>query len=260
MRKFIIHAGFHKTATTTVQKTLEANDMLLSPHVEILHRPVLKPVRKSAQIYSIHQDPADLAVFQALFCELLLELDQNDQRPILMSSEDFSGYLIGRHGVRTYDCAPDIMGCIQSTIETVFGAPADLSVYYSTRQQGWLESCHWQLISNSAIHISLKEFKETFRQAADFETIVQNVADKIDPHPVYTAAIEEWQDRLGPLQPLLDLCNVPTDIQDRIVPLAPQNVGGSHDLRSDLLKIDGEQDEQHIRKARRALIRKAKKR
>lgn len=224
MRKFIVHAGFHKTATTTVQRTLEQHAQILSPHVEYLDRVVLKPVRKAAQVYSGTLDPVDLSIFQMRLCELLLTLDKADQRPVLMSSEDFSGYLIGRHGVSTYTAAVPLLDTLKTTLALVCESEPNLHVYFSTRRDGWLKSCHGQLSRNGATKLSEREFSETYASAADFDAIIAQVRSKLAPSEVSYAPIEALTGPLGPLQPLLDLSDVPTDMQKEIRLLPPQNV------------------------------------
>jgi len=265
MRKFVLHAGFHKTATSTVQMALETQIDLLSEYVEILPRKLLKPVRKSAQLFSIDHDPMHLAMLEAFLAEILLSLNLDDPRPVLASSEDFSGYLIGRHGVPDYRAAPHIAAAVQQTLMRVCPDAFELTVYYSTRRTNWLRSCHWQLISNSTEAISFEEFKHRYAHAADFEPILTQVAQAVDPGPVFAADIENFNGRLGPLQPLLELCDIPKEAQAQLTLPSPQNVGGSEALVTDLLNVteelkqNGAQDRQ-ILKARRALIRQAKKR
>lgn len=265
MRRFVIHAGFHKTATSTVQKTLETHAKRLAPYVEVIPRRPLKPARKSAQVFSIDHDPVQLSLFQAFFSEVLLTLDPQDDRPVVMSSEDFSGYLIGRHGVSDYRAAPAIAAAIQSALRHSFGKAVDLTFYYSTRQSGWLKSCHWQLISNSAIHMSLEDFQKQFASAGNFEPILEAVAEAVAPARVCVADIADFDGRLGPFQPLMDLCEVPKELQDQIELSKPQNVGGSDALREALLSVSAhagasEDQDKHIRIVRRGLIREAKKR
>jgi hypothetical protein len=175
-----------------------------------------------------------------------------------MSSEDFSGYLIGRHGISDYRAAPEIAAALKETLAQICGADgAELVLYYSCRREGWLKSCHWQLISNSEEQISLEEFSERFKSASDLDAIVQRVKQAVDPVQVFSADIEDYQGRLGPLQPLLDLCEIPQAVQSEIQLAKPQNVSGSDALRKDLLALSGHKE---IREARRTLIRRSKKR
>ncbi|WP_058316194.1 hypothetical protein [Cognatishimia activa] len=265
MRRFIIHAGFHKTATSTVQKTLEAHQDVLSPFVQLIPRKKLKPTRKSAQIFSVKHDPVELGILQAMFVEVLSELKPDDPRPVLMSSEDFAGYLIGRHGIKDYRAAPAIAAALKETLELVFGDKFDLVLYYSTRNEGWLDSCHWQLIKNSDKQITLEAFRKRYANAADFAPIISQVKAAIEPSQVISAAIEDHAGTLGPLQPLLDLCGLPENVQSKITLARPQNVSGSDTLREELLALsetdkDGLVARKGLTRARRTLIRQSKKR
>ena len=156
--------------------------------------------------------------------ELLLTLDMTDQRPVLMSSEDFSGFLIGRHGVSTYTAAVPLLDTLKTTLALVCEGEPNLHVYFSTRRDGWLKSCHGQLSRNGATKLSEREFSETYASAADFDAIIAQVRSKLAPSEVSYAPIEALTGPLGPLQPLLDLSDVPTDMQKEIRLLPPQNV------------------------------------
>lgn len=224
MRKFVVHAGFHKTATTTVQKTLEQHNDLIAPHIEYLDRKRLKPVRIAAQAYSSSLDPVDLSIFEMRVCELLMTLDEKDDRCLLMSSEDFSGYLVGRHGVSTYAAAVPLVGAIKNMLRVVYDAEPNLSVYFSTRREGWHESCYGQLTKNRAIELSLQDFTHRYAEANNFNAIVSKVRSEISPSKVFAADLEDLTGRLGPLQPLLDLCELKPDLQSEITLLPPQNV------------------------------------
>ena len=191
LRKFIVPAGFHKTATRTVQKTLESHQDLLSPFVYLITRKRLKPARKSAQIFSVKHDPMELGILQALLLEALSDLDPNDRRPVLMSSEDFSGYLIGRHGITDYRAAPMIAAALKETINLVVGNDVEICFYYSTRREGWLKSCHWQLIGNSDKQITLDEFRERYADAANFASATARIKEAVAPSQVASADIED---------------------------------------------------------------------
>ena len=265
MRRFIIHAGFHKTATSTVQKTLETHQDVLSPFVQLISRKKLKPTRKSAQVFSVKHDPVELGILQAMFVEVLSELKPDDPRPVLMSSEDFTGYLIGRHGIKDYRAAPAIAAALKDTLELVFGEKFELVFFYSTRNEGWLESCHWQLIKNSEEQITLDAFREWYENAADFAPVLSQIKAAVEPSKVFSAAIEDQVGPLGPLQPLLDLCGLPENVQSKITLAKPQNVSGSDTLRDELLALsesdeDGLVARKGLIRARRTLIRQSKKR
>ena len=51
-RKIIIHAGFHKTGTTSLQQNLRANRAVLRPDIRLVLRPGMTALCESARAYS----------------------------------------------------------------------------------------------------------------------------------------------------------------------------------------------------------------
>ncbi len=63
MRRIVIHAGFHKTGTTTVQQTLKAHATVLAPHLQVVLREDMEAVCEAARAYSLAPDEGLLAQF-----------------------------------------------------------------------------------------------------------------------------------------------------------------------------------------------------
>jgi hypothetical protein len=96
MRRFVVHAGFHKTGTTTVQDTLRANASLLTTHLRVLLRPDMLALCEAARAFSASRGDPEMARFRHAAAELVEGWDRNDPRPILLASEDLAGHMPGR--------------------------------------------------------------------------------------------------------------------------------------------------------------------
>ena len=61
-------------------------------------------------------------------------------------------------------------------------------------------------------------FAKTYDKAADFETIIKAVHKKANV-AVHHTALEDCRDlRLGPADPVFDLCDISPSLRDKIVP------------------------------------------
>ena len=60
MTLVVIHAGFHKTGTTSVQTALTENAERLAPHLRVLLKPDFKPLTDAARACSVA--PGDQSV------------------------------------------------------------------------------------------------------------------------------------------------------------------------------------------------------
>jgi hypothetical protein len=141
MTRVVIHAGFHKTGTTTVQSTINANRRLLSRQVRCYLKPDFEKLTRMARAFAATPDEDGLVAVRRAAGKFFASVDDSDPRPVLMSSEDLSGTLPGRHGEHGYDAAPLILAQLSEAAGDRFGAALDLVFHFSTREAGpWLRS------------------------------------------------------------------------------------------------------------------------
>ncbi|UWQ91062.1 hypothetical protein K3727_20340 [Rhodobacteraceae bacterium M382] len=258
MRRIVVHPGFHKTATTTVQTALAAQADLLSPHVQLVFRDDILSAARSAQAYSKDKDPLTLAVFLMEFASVLEACDPDDPRPMLISTEDLCGFLVGRHGVRDYSAAPALMQAICTAITEVMGPSVELLFYLSTRRSGWLDSCYWQLLRAGRLTIPLDAFVKQYGAAADLSGQVEAIRQAIHPITIRETALEDMTGPLGPLGPVFDLLGLPAHVVEALTLPVRSNVQGSPDLRDELLSINQSTiSDREAERLRRQLLRKS---
>ena len=96
--RIIIHAGFHKTGTTTVQKTLRANREDLRPHCRIILRPGMVALCEAARAYSVSRSQTDDSVEVYLGTEFIAvvykDVDEGEtayQFQMTVLAEDLAG-------------------------------------------------------------------------------------------------------------------------------------------------------------------------
>ncbi|MBE1285844.1 MAG: hypothetical protein GJ676_21200 [Rhodobacteraceae bacterium] len=256
MRRIVVHPGFHKTATSSVQSALTAQSELLAPHVQLVFRDDILSATQLARAYSKTRDPLTLSAFLLEFAEFLDFHVTNDPRPLLVTTEDLCGVLIGRQGVTDYSAAPALMQAVSNAFREVVGADADLRFYLSTRRHGWLDSCHWQLQRTGRMTMTAEQFEATYAPAADLPRQVQAIRKAVYPVPVHEAAVEDLNTRLGPLQPLLDLLDLPADLQAKLAPPTRRNVKGTAELREALHRINSSPvDDEEARRQRLHLLK-----
>jgi hypothetical protein len=84
-RQMIIHAGFHKTGTSTVQSVLKAQHRRLSPHVNVIIKTDIPALCQAALAYSDEPTTSHLAAYQAEATACFGEAT-DDPRPVLISA------------------------------------------------------------------------------------------------------------------------------------------------------------------------------
>lgn len=224
MRRIVVHAGFHKTGTTTVQKTLRINAPLLRPHLRVILRPGMVPLCEAARDFSVSRSDRDMARFRREAADLAEGWSRDDPRPVLLCSEDLAGRMPGRRKLTGYDATPALMHTLVDTLTTLH-PDADLRLFFSTRAaQAWLASCHAQHLRVVRMVLDAQAYARFYRESADLDAVIDAVADAAPAARVSRCALEHSATRaLGPLAPLLDLADLPGQIRRQLVPQPAAN-------------------------------------
>ena len=151
----IVHAGFHRTGTTSVQVFLDQNAEALSPHIQVLRRRDFQALAQSTRRYTLGRfRPVQRWRLVRDLRKTLARITP-DHRPILLSWEGFSGTVPGWGKVTDYRTAAPLAGRIARELTRRFGAKARITFAYSTRDPAaWRKSAHAHLIKYlSLIHI-----------------------------------------------------------------------------------------------------------
>lgn len=235
----VIHAGFHKTGTSSVQATLRENGPHLWPvmALETGHR--IKPIRAAARGFSTWRDPLTLAKFGVRFAKWLQGLDLPPKRQLLICSEELCGHLPGRGDLADYSAAPELMGVLAEELEAAFGARLDLTFFFSLRQpEAWLQSAYWEHVKASRMVLTFDDFLARYSAAADLPAMVGTIRAAVAPHKVETAWLEDCDTLpLGPATPLLALMRLSPEKHAALVP-APRRNAATPDLIAPFLEIN----------------------
>ncbi|TCL08030.1 hypothetical protein BXY66_0061 [Shimia isoporae] len=235
--KILVHSGFHKTGTTSVQKMLVHNRARLERHIRFLTKPGMIGACEAARAYSVSRHPADLTEFASEIAAVFEEVDTSDPRPLILSSEDLSGHMPGRRGLTSYDAAPLLMKAIANTAEAAFAERPDLIFYYSTRtSDDWLRSCYAQHLRAIRMTMTFGEYRSQYAESADLDAIINRVRDTVGPYKVVSAPLEEAGARpIGPLATIMDALEMPGRARRHLDILPPANVSMPEELLDAML-------------------------
>lgn len=217
--RVVIHAGFHKTGTTSAQRTLAANAAALHPHLNVVLRDDMAGLRAAARAYSKRRAAADLAFVQAEAAHLA---EGWDTRPVLLSSEDLCGHMPGRHGLQDYGAAPKLLAAMVEACRAA-RPKAALSIVLTTRAAApWLRSCYVQHLRTTDITLDAAEYAALYAASADLARAVADIARAVDC-PVEALPLEEiGADPAGPAGALLQRAAPGLDVA-ALRPLPPAN-------------------------------------
>lgn len=208
-RRIVIHAGFHKTATSTTQQVLRQNRAALKPYMRSLLKWGMRDLLHAARGYSTWGDALTLAKFGRRFRALLQAQADMPRRTLCLSAEELSGHMPGREGIPDYGAAP-VLAAEMARIAAEVHPDAETLFLYSTRDpESWMRSSYWEHVKSSSLTLDFDAYQERFPEAANLDAMVDRI-DAAVPCPVHRARIGAQED--DPAGPLLDLCGVPGSV------------------------------------------------
>lgn len=216
--RLLIHSGFHKTGTSSLQHGLRDNRRELEPHIRIILYEDITTVVDAARDFSADRTPEKLRRFCMRVNGFMKTLSPSDLRPVAISSEDFCGHMPGREGLSSYTAAPILMRALTMTTQETLGHDTDLSLMMSLRtSESWLKSCYAQHLRVIRMIDPWAIYAKTYISSADLNSIADRIEAQIGRLPLIRTWLEDSKARpLGPLTPFLDALGVPQDIQAKL--------------------------------------------
>lgn len=258
-QRLIVHAGFHKTGTTSAQDSLAAHRDALAAagwQVEVLaDNPRLTAAGLAARDYSNRPDPAHLAVLTTALTDWAEGLAPAVGQGVLVSTEDLAGRMPG-HGPTAYSATATIAAAVARALQARFPAGLDLRFLFTTRgAESWLRSIHWQLSKHNRMRLGLEAYVNRFAAAADLGKVIDEVR-AAQPWPVHVAALEEISGRrLGPVEAIYDLAALPAEVRAGLAPLPPSNTRGAIDLAAVFVALNRTEMPLELRGRMKAALR-----
>lgn len=217
----LIHAGFHKTGTTTVQTALRQNRARLKPHLRLFLPGKLKALCQATRAFSADRRPMDEGLIRFEAAELAQRWHPDDPRPILICSEDLSGHLPGRKGLTAYDTTPQILALIAEAVQLAQPL-AQLRFHFSTRDPAaWIQSCYVQHLRALRLTEDVVTYTQRMAASADLDDVVDRVARVVAPVPVDRCRLEDCAG--NPLASILAPLDLSPGLTDTLVLPAPAN-------------------------------------
>lgn len=200
--RILLHPGFHKTGTSSLQRGAAAQLDRLDTRLQLMLTPDLIEAARAARHYSERPTDEYLDRFTTEFQRAVEVRDSNDRRPLLISSEVLSGHLPGLRGVKTYAAAPALARAAVDILRDYYGIDAQITVWFTTRApEAWLRSLYWQNLRAQRLTEEFEPFRARMAPAADHAAIVDEARRCIGSlAEVETARIEDiGPEPLGPL-------------------------------------------------------------
>ena len=244
MTRVIVHAGYHKTGTTSLQDFLRANRTALAPHLRYFGKADFLAAGAHARIYAQRPFPWRLWRFRRSLRRFLSTVTPGGT--IVLSRETFSGGMPGHRKLggalmMSYAApARALAHVIIAELRRHFGQAVDITFFYTTRDpEPWIRSVHGHLLRSIRLTQDFDAFRAQFLDLKGPRVEADEMARALTPIPVITAALEEYKSHPeGPAAAILDLLDIPTGLRARLKPAPRSNTGQSDALRAELLALN----------------------
>lgn len=255
----LIHAGFHKTGTSSLQAFLELNRGLLEDHFLFYGKDDFLNAGAAARRYGQRPFPWRLRVFRKRFRTFLATLP--DGHRIVLSRETFCGIMPGHRRlfgpVRSYSTAAGPLArAIIAELRQRFGPEVKIAFLYTTRdRQGWMRSVYGHLLRSIRLTKDFKGFASGLDDIS-LEEQTAALATALAPVPVHSAPLHRFaRAPLGPAQIVLDIMQVPLERRERLTPIGPVNTGHSLGVLEEFLALNRkERDKARLKAAKEDIL------
>ncbi|MEP1767941.1 MAG: hypothetical protein ABJJ53_15040 [Sulfitobacter sp.] len=253
-RKIVIHAGFHKTGTSTVQAVLRANRKALMPAVAIRLKGQMQELISATRGYSTYGTEDALDKVSRRLDALLADLPGMPRRTLLLSAEELSGHMPGRGALADYRAAPVLMYLMWQRAKRAFPNAA-VAICFSTRDPAsWQRSAWGEHVKSSGMTLDFASYCAQYPQSSDLAQVIREVTSRV-PAPVHSYRLEDCAAlRLGPADPVLDLCDIPDALRQTLIPQPAQNTRLDDETLAALLQINKTHTDKAKRKAAKAAL------
>jgi len=237
-RRIVIHAGFHKTGATAIQQTLKLNRPLLKPVLRSILPPGLRDVIGTAREVSGTDDALARATFHRRFGAFLSDLQPMPRRILCLSADGLSGQMAGRPATPSYSAAVPLAQHMADCVKIAF-PKTELVLFYTTcAAQDWLRNAYWEHVKSSSMTMDFDAFTTRFQGAANLDAVVDEIAAATQVRGERAQFEDNLESPFGPATPLLDLCDVPQDLRDRMTRPEPANPIADPSILERMLEVN----------------------
>lgn len=222
MTRILLHPGFHKTGTKSVQHFLLAAGPLIWPHAALVLPDRMRDISRLTFWHAEDPGPGLLAMMTAAMRDFLSTLSLTrpgrPPRDIVISAENLLGPMPRGDGP-PYPAAAAILTALVRALRE----RGEVSVYLSLRDQGeWARSVHAHLARKPAgprITLGADAFADRLAPHP-LARIADGIAAALPGTPVIAQDIADLSgERFGIAQPFVDFLRLPPAALDRLPPV-----------------------------------------
>ena len=244
MTRVIVHAGFHKTGTTSLQTYLARNRKALKPWFDYYGKAEFLQAGAAARIYGQRRFAWRRRAFRRAFRRFLDTIPRAGT--IVLSRETFAGAMpghrdfLGRTLTSYTPAAVPLAREITRALRRRFGPDTVVEFLYTIRErESWLRSVYGHLLRSIHLTEDYEVFRATLADTPDLREQANAIAAALQPVPVHMARLEDFSDHpAGPAGAVLVLAGVPDDLAASLPPARHEYRGQSPQMQAEFLALN----------------------
>ncbi|HGG04075.1 MAG TPA: hypothetical protein ENK28_01345 [Aliiroseovarius sp.] len=244
MTRIIVHAGFHKTGTSSLQQYLRRTRRDLAQYGAIYLKEDFLDAGNAGRIYGLKPFPWRLRRFRRHLRGFLESIP--DDKVIFLSWEGFCGVMPGHRrigGRSVRDMATSGIPLARAIVKELrrrFGPDADITFLYTLRdREPWINSVYGHIVRSIRLTMDFDSFRASLPNLPTLQEEATRIARAIAPVPVETARLEALKSKAqGPAYAALTLIGVPEDVIATLPPARKVNAGNTADIRRECLRLN----------------------
>lgn len=241
--RVLVHAGFHKTGTSSLQDFLRRNRAALKPWLDYYGKADFLETGAAARRYGQRPFPWRLWLFRRRLRRFLNSIP--DAPLIVLSRETFAGVMPGHRDwrgrvVQGYaDTAIPLARALIAELRRRFGSTVQVEFLYTTRErEGWIRSVYGHLLRSIHLTEEFEAFRARFPDLVAPDEEARRIAAAL-PCPVHAARLEDHAEApAGPATPVLDLAGVPARVRAGLIPAVRSNAGQGAEMEAAFLCLN----------------------
>jgi len=244
MTRVIVHAGFHKTGTTSLQKYLAQNRSTFAPYFDYYGQNEFQNAGAHARIYAQKPFIWRRSKFRRSFAKFLRGIPDADV--IVLSRETFSGNMPGHRDWRGRPIqnfrksAIPLCRDIADALRRRFGRDVQVEYLFTTRDaDAWLSSVYGHLVRSIHLTEDYDAFRALFPRKLDLQDEAESIAKALRPMAVHTVKLEDVADcHEGPAAAVLDLVNLPQVLRNTLPAAEPENLRQDAKIEAEMMALN----------------------
>ena len=261
MTRVLVHAGFHKTGTTSLQDFLDLHRSALPPDLAIYLRKDMPGLARATRRYSRRPSLRNRLGYRRTLRQIFKTVA--DAPVIFISWEGLLGMMPGQprkdgrmalgYGATGPTMARDIDRCLRRR----FGSSAQIEYLLTVRQnEPWVKSLWHHRLRNARMTDDFVTFRAHFGDGPDLIQEAQAIRTALPRRTVHVAALEDLAThKWGPASAVFDILGMKPDLP----PAGRSHTAVSDTLHEQFLALNRQMtDKKMLQKTKRRMLRAAR--